>query len=229
MAACTTEIIEVERRLRQVHAELRRERRREAAAARYACSRETMQDVLRRKVALSLLHLQKRDATVAVRFPTGHPRAKVQLQPCTSHRVHEWEEECIVGGHEDPLQPASRVGVQALKTARAFCRERHLFAWVRHQNVDKGLAPSNAAVWREHVTAPDAAHSDASAPAAHATTLRSRSQWIARWSRRWNVRRGFLKTLCTSSAGNATGEGRISVPLRSAHGKKKGSKKRTQK
>ena len=180
MAACKTDIIEVERRLRHVHAQLRRERRREAAAARYACSRDSMQDLFLRKDALSLLHSQKHDATVTVRFLTAHPRAKVQLQPCTSHGVHEWEEERIAGGHEDPLQPASRVGVQALKTARAFCRERHLFAAVRHQNVGKGLARSNAAVWREHVTARGAAHSDASAPAAHATTLRSRNQWIAR-------------------------------------------------
>ena len=96
-------------------------------------------------------------------------------------------------GKEDPLQPASRLGVQALKTARAFRRERQLFAWARHQNVEKGLAPSNTALWREHVTARVPADTDASAPSAHARALRSRNQWIARWSRCWNVRRGFFK------------------------------------
>ena len=59
--------------------------------------------------------------------------------------------------------------------------------------MQKGLAPSNAAVWREHITAADAADARACAAPAHATTLRSRNQWIARWSRRWNIRRGFFK------------------------------------
>ena len=75
----------------------------------------------------------------------------------------------------------------------AFCRERHLFAWACEQNVEKGLASTNAAVSREHVTAPDPAETHASAPAAHARTLRSRSDRIARWSRRRNARRGFFK------------------------------------
>ena len=75
----------------------------------------------------------------------------------------------------------------------AFCRERHLFAWACDQNVQKGLASTNAAVSREHVTAPDPAETHASAPAAHARTLRSRNDRIARWSRRRNARRGFFK------------------------------------
>ena len=179
--------------------------------------------VLLRQVALSLLHLQKHDATVPKQCLTAHPRAEVELQPCVSHRVHEWQEECIAGGHEDALQPASRVGVQALQTARALCRERHLYARVRHQNVDKRLAPSNAAVWREHVTATDAAHSDASALAAHATTLRSRNQWIARSSRRWNVRRGFFKAGERLPLETRRAKAAFPFPFR-AHAEKRGPK-----
>jgi hypothetical protein len=193
MAACKRDIHEVERRLRHVHAAMRRTRRREAAGARYACSRETMQDALHRRAALSFLQLQQHDASDAVRFLLAEPAATVDVHPCVSKKVHEWEEECVAVGGEDPLQPASRLCVQALKTARAFRRERQLFAWVRHQNEEKGLAPSNTALWREHVTARVPADTDAAAPGAHARTLRSRNQWIARWSRRWNVRRGFFK------------------------------------
>ena len=80
-----------------------------------------------------------------------------------------------------------------MKTARAFRRERQLFAWARQQNVEKGLAPSNTALWREHVTARVPADTAAAAPGAHARTLRSRNEWTAPWSRRWNVRRGFFK------------------------------------
>ena len=111
MTACTTDMIQVQTRLRHVPAQLRRERRREAAAARYACSRDSMQDVLRRKVALSLLHLRKHDATVAVQCLLAQPGTKLPLQPCKSERVHEWEEERVAAGHEDPLQPASRDGL----------------------------------------------------------------------------------------------------------------------
>jgi hypothetical protein len=84
--------------------------------------------------------------------------------------------------------------MRALHMAAAFCREDQLFCWVRQQSIQKGLAPSNAAVWRQH-TAPalPGARRHAPAAASHATTQRTRNQWILRWSRRWNVRRGFFK------------------------------------
>ena len=78
-------------------------------------------------------------------------------------------------------------------TARAFCRELELVAWARHQNDHKGLAPSNAALWRERVTRAEPREAEASGAPAHARTLRSRNQWTACWPRRWSVRRGFFK------------------------------------
>jgi hypothetical protein len=117
------------------------------------------------------------------------PRQWTCTRACPRAYTNGKKNASLLGG-EDPLQPASRLGVQALKTARAFRRERQLFSFVRHQNV---LAPSNAALWREHVTARVPADTDAAVPGAHARALRSSNQWIARWSRRWNVRRGFFK------------------------------------
>ena len=152
-----------------------------------------MQDVHHHHVAVALLHLQHQDATLAVQYLLQHPPEAVAAPECNAETVHAWEAQRVAAGHEDPLEPASTPGRTALKIARAFCRERQLFTWVREQNVQKGLAPSNAAVWREHITAGDATNTRATAAPAHARTLRSRNQWIARWSRRWNIRRGFFK------------------------------------
>ena len=122
------------------------------------------------------------------------------------------------------MQPASRLGVQALKTARAFRRERQLFPFVRHQNV---LAPSNTALWREHVTARVPADTDAAAPGAHARTLRSRNEWIARWSRRWNVRRGFFKAGERLPLETRRATAAFALPF-GTPAEKRGSRKRTQ-
>ena len=51
---------------------------------------------------------------------------------------------------------------------------------------------SFATQW-SHVTRAAPRAADAAAASAHARTLRSRSQSIARWSRQWNARRGFFK------------------------------------
>ena len=87
MAACATEIVELRTRLRHVHAELRRERRREAAAARYACSRQTARESFIRKVALSLLHLESHDPMVAVRFLVAQREKNLGVHPCTCETV----------------------------------------------------------------------------------------------------------------------------------------------
>ena len=115
------------------------------------------------------------------------------VQPCASDTLHQWEEERAAGDDEDPVEPQSKVGVRALRTARAFCREMELLAWVRRPRVHKGLAPNNAALWRERVTRAEPREAEAFGAPEYGRTLRSRNQWTARWSRRWNARRGFFK------------------------------------
>ena len=145
-------------------------------------------------MAVCLLRLHENDAALAVRFLLTQPHMRDNVTCSAAAAMHTWEEQRRAAGHEDPLEPVSRLGLKALHMAAAFCREDQLFSWVRQQNIEKGLAPSNAALWRQH-TAPPVPGTRARAPAAttHATTLRTRNQWILRWSRGWNVRRGFFK------------------------------------
>jgi len=194
MATCHTEITRVQERLRQAQTELSKQRRRASQAARDAHARASVQTLLAEKVAVCLLHLHENDATVAVRFLLAQPHMRDNVASSTAAAVHTWDEQRRATGQEDPLEPVSPLGLKALHMAAAFCREDQLFSWVRQQNIEKGLAPSNAALWRQH-TAPPVPGTRARAPAAaaNATTLRTRNQWILRWSRRWNVRRGFFK------------------------------------
>ena len=110
-------MLEVQGRLRDVHAELRKHRRREAAAFRYACSRKTMHDVHRRNVAVALLHLQHHDATLAVQYLLQHPPESLPAPEYNADTVHAWEAERVAAGHEDPLEPALRQGPRGLDPA----------------------------------------------------------------------------------------------------------------
>ena len=109
MATCATDIVDLRTRLRHANAELRKERRRESAAARHACSRQRARESFARKVALSLLHLQSHGAMVAVRFLLGQRHKKHGVQPCASDTVHRWEEDRAAADDEDPLEPRSKV------------------------------------------------------------------------------------------------------------------------
>ena len=86
------------------------------------------------------------------------------------------------------INPLSARGLRALRDARKFLAESSLYSWVRAQNKNKGLAPSNGALWMQW--SGQDANSDI---AARAKTRRSRSQWLGRWGRRWSVMRGRFK------------------------------------
>ena len=77
----------------------------EAAAARYACGRQSAREAFARKVALSLVHMQRHDAMVAARFLLAHRQKKDGVQPCASDTLHQWEEDRAAGDAEDPLEP----------------------------------------------------------------------------------------------------------------------------
>jgi hypothetical protein len=89
-----------------------------------------MQILLAQKVAMCLLHLHENDATVAVRFLLAQPHMRDNATCSTAAAVHTWEEQRRAGGHEDPLEPVSPLGLKALRMAAAFCREDQLFCWV---------------------------------------------------------------------------------------------------
>ena len=86
------------------------------------------------------------------------------------------------------LNPLSARGLRALRDARKFLAELSLYDWVRVQNKTKGLAPSSGALWMQW-SGQDA---NSEIPA-RAKTRRSRSQWLARWGRRWSVTQGRFK------------------------------------
>ena len=130
MATWHTEITRVQERLRQVQTELAKQRRRASQAARDAHARVSMQILLAQKVAMCLLHLHENDATVAVRFLLAQPHMRDNATCSTAAAVHTWEEQRRAGGHEDPLEPVSPLGLKALRMAAAFCREDQLFCWV---------------------------------------------------------------------------------------------------
>ena len=86
------------------------------------------------------------------------------------------------------LNPLSSRGQRALRDAHKFLAELSLYSWVRAQNKNKGLAPSNGALWMQW--SDQSANSDI---ATRAKTRRSRSQWLSRWGRRWTVTQGRFK------------------------------------
>ena len=94
------------------------------------------------------------------------------------------------------LHPTTKRGQQALEEARKFVAELDLHSWVRCQNTDKGVAPTNRALWRQ-CTATSHGQPPVGGMARWAPTAssrRGRRQWLRRWKRRWGVCNGRFKT-----------------------------------
>ena len=77
--------------------------------------------------------------------------------------------------------------------ARIFLRERNLTDWVREQNMRKACAPGGQAVKVQArrcgaLIDQDCARGEKRAAAGNA--VKGQSQWLRRWARRWNLRRG---------------------------------------
>ena len=94
----------------------------------------------------------------------------------------------------DLLAQTTKAQKTSVKTAEHFLHELEVYTWVRLQNVKKGVAPSNTAVWNQS-RAPSAFRLPSSASLSQCSTSskRSMNQWVARWRHRWQVRRDSLK------------------------------------
>ena len=93
------------------------------------------------------------------------------------------------------LQPTTKLGQLALLKARKFLREADLHSWVRVQNTQKGLAPSNNALWRRCCSGGNG-QALANSVAEWTPITRKfigRLQWLRRWKQRWNIKSGHFK------------------------------------
>lgn len=94
------------------------------------------------------------------------------------------------------LHPTTNRGRQALAQGQKFLAELDLHSWVRGQNTEKGLAPSNKALWRRWAATVDGQEplDAASCREPLASSSRGQRQWLRRWKRRWDVCKGRFKT-----------------------------------
>ena len=129
----------------------------------------------------------RRDPVLASQF-VAQFEGKQQNATCSAQSIESQGEALSTEDKELLVNPFSARGLRALKDARKFLAELFLYSWVRDQNKNKGLAPSTGALWMQW--SGQEANSDT---AARAKTRRSRSQWLARWGRRWSVTQGRFK------------------------------------
>jgi len=94
----------------------------------------------------------------------------------------------------DLLAQTTKAQKTSVKTTDQFLLELEVYTWVRLQNVKKGVAPSNTAVWNQSRAASAfSLPSRASLSQCSKSSKRSMNQWVARWRQRWQVRRDSLK------------------------------------
>ena len=112
---------------------------------------------------------------------------------CTEEHVRGIVENAAAGRGDVVLAADSDAFRRAQKTAHDFVKELELRSWVAKQNLQKGLAPSNGSIWdrRKELPSP-AATAPFAAPERSVSRLRSRNQWLARWARRWGLKRAWI-------------------------------------
>ena len=92
------------------------------------------------------------------------------------------------------LKPASKIGERALSSASKYLKETAVFEWTHKQNTEKGLAPSYAALRRQHSVDVDRQPNGLQGePDAAPASERHKRQRVRRWSRRWRVVQGRYK------------------------------------
>ena len=69
--------------------------------------------------------------------------------------------------------------------SRKFLLEHHLMDWVESQNVQKGIAPVRAQVWRHRMRLQRW-------PESMSTTQKGQRQWCKRWRNRWGIVTGRI-------------------------------------
>ncbi len=119
------------------------------------------------------------------------------------------------------------------KVADGFLEERGLRAWVATQNSEKGVAPSSSRTWQERQRnqKPDPEAVARPGQKGKCSSRRSRNQWLARWARRWTLKKAMIppgdvvpaKVLRDKATVCDKGRGQFS-PLFGAPRKKRGRK-----
>ena len=80
-------------------------------------------------------------------------------------------------------------GPEATKFSHRCCKflmEHDLMEWVEMQNVQKGIAPARAQVWKQRVK-------HRSCPDKMSATKKGQRQWCKRWRRRWGLVTGRVQ------------------------------------
>jgi hypothetical protein len=113
----------------------------------------------------------------------------------TKEAIVERGESLTAAARAALLEPTTARGQRALDAARKFLAEAQLQDWVRRQNAEKGLAPSNSALWERWLgsAGPEGSPAGQTAGASRPGRVRSRRQWLQRWGRRWRIRAGKFK------------------------------------
>lgn len=138
----------------------------------------------------------RRDGDLAAQFVGQWRRRGDHDAPaCTKEAIVERGEGLTAEARAALLAPTTPGGKRALEAARKFLAEAELQAWVRRQNAEKGLAPSNDALWERWLgfARPEGEPASLTTGASRPCRARSRRQWLQRWGRRWRIRAGRFK------------------------------------
>ena len=94
----------------------------------------------------------------------------------------------------DLLAQTTKAQKTSVGIAEKLLLEIQVYTWVRLQNVKKGVAPSNTAVWNQSRAASAfSLPSRASLSQCSNTSNIFMNQWVSRWRQRWQVHRNSLK------------------------------------
>ncbi len=78
--------------------------------------------------------------------------------------------------------------------ADKFTQEADLHQWTRDQNSTRGIAPTSRRLVEQRTAPTSSREHDAGKPHEATTALTKKNlQWIRRWARRWNIRRGKVR------------------------------------
>ena len=82
--------------------------------------------------------------------------------------------------------PENTARLKQVQVAETFLADFRLKEWVKHQNVDKGLAPSTKQLWEQRFAAAASRTQETEPVVAH----KNFKQWGHKWRKKWGARIG---------------------------------------
>ena len=201
---------QVDARLKAVRGEIRAAKRARAEPLARPRTRNGLERCTFLLHAALVIWALRGDGDLAAQFVAQWRRRGDNDTPAwTKAAIVEKGEALEAAAKAELFAPTTARGQRALAAARKFLAEVQLQDWVRQQNADKGLAPSNTTLWERWggSASPPENPAGPTHGASRPCRARSRRQWLQRWARRWRIRVGRFKIWRRGEPRNPAREG----------------------